>query len=132
MSMNDPIADFLTRLRNAGAAHHATCAMASSRMKEELARILEEEGYVEDSSVEGEAPKRTLTVRLKYGVDGKSAIHGLRRHSSPGRRVYRGKDELPKVLDGLGVSIISTSKGIMTDAQARTQRVGGEVLCEVW
>jgi small subunit ribosomal protein S8 len=132
MSMTDPIADFLTRIRNAGAARHATCEMGASRMKEELARILQAEGYIEGFDVSGEGTKRTLAVRLKYAPGGSSVIHGLKRYSSPGRRVYRGATDLPKMLGGLGISIVSTSRGIMTDAQARRQKVGGEVLCQVW
>lgn len=132
MSMNDPIADFLTRVRNAGAARHATCTIPASRMKEELSRILQSEGYIEGFDSEGEGPHRKLVLRLRYGPDGESAIQGLQRFSKPGRRIYRSKDEIPHVLGGLGVSIVSTSRGIMTDHQAREQRVGGEVLCQVW
>ena len=132
MSMTDPIADFLTRLRNAGAARHASCEMGASRMKEELARILQAEGYLEGLELVGEGARRTMRVRLKYGPGGAPVIRGLQRYSRPGRRAYRSVTELPKVLGGLGISIVSTSRGIMTDAQARRERVGGEVLCQVW
>jgi small subunit ribosomal protein S8 len=132
MSMTDPIADFLTRIRNAGAARHATCAMGASRMKAELARILQAEGYLEGFDLSGEGTRRTLSVRLKYAPGGAPVIKGLLRYSRPGRRTYRGAADLPKVLGGLGVSIVSTSRGIMTDVQARRERVGGEVLCQVW
>lgn len=132
MSMTDPIADFLTRIRNAGAARHASCQMGASRMKEELARLLQAEGYIEGFELAGEGAKRTITVRLKYAAGGAPVIQGLQRYSRPGRRVYRGSSDLPQVLGGMGISIVSTSRGIMTGAQARRQNVGGEVLCQVW
>ena len=132
MSMQDPIADFLTRVRNAGAARHVTCEMGASRMKEQLAKLLVESGYLGSAAVEGDGPQRTLRVGLKYGADGQPVIRGIERVSRPGRRVYRGADELPKVLGGLGTSILSTSRGIMTDEKARSQNVGGEIICNVW
>ncbi len=132
MSVNDPIADFLTRIRNAHMAKHETVEMPHSKMKAELARILKQEGYVEDFSERGNGAERKLTIRLKYGPDGQRAIAGLRRMSRPGRRVYRKQQSIPRVLDGLGVAILSTSQGILTDHQARRQGIGGEVLCFVY
>ena len=132
MSMTDPIADFLTRIRNALMAKHDSLVVSGSRMKERLARILQEEGYVESWSVEGEVPRRELRVQLKYGPDGERVIRGLKRVSRPGRRVFCSAKDLAPVLNGLGISIVSTSRGVMTDRAAREQRVGGEVLCNVW
>ena len=132
MAVNDPIADFLTRLRNAQMAKHDAVEMPHSRMKAELARILEQEGYIGGFSEKGSGAERVLVVELKYGPDGERAIAGLRRMSRPGRRVYRKQKEIPRVLDGLGVAILSTSQGILTDHQARSRGVGGEVLCFVY
>jgi small subunit ribosomal protein S8 len=130
--MQDPIADFLTRVRNAGAARHVTCDVGASRLKEQLAKLLVEAGYIESFSVSGDGASRSVSLRLKYGADGQPVIRGIDRVSRPGRRVYRGADALPKVLGGLGTSIVSTSRGIMTDVQARSLNVGGEILCNVW
>ena len=130
MSMSDPIADMLTRIRNAQSASKAEVKMPSSKTKTAIAKLLKEEGYVAEvgtSEVEG---KPTLTVQLKY-FEGKPVIESVKRISRPGLRVYRGAEELPKVLGGLGVAIISTSKGIMSDRAARKAGVGGEVLCYV-
>jgi small subunit ribosomal protein S8 len=132
MSVNDPIADFLTRIRNAGMARHETTAMPHSKMKVEMARILKEQGYIEDYSEKGAGAEKKLVVRLKYGPDGQRAIAGLRRMSRPGRRVYRKQARIPRVLDGLGVAILSTSRGILTDHEARRAGIGGEVLCFVY
>ncbi len=132
MSVNDPIADFLTRIRNAGMAKHKTVEIPNSRMKANLARILKEEGYIEDYSESGSGAEAKLTIELKYGPDGQRAITGLRRMSRPGRRVYRKQSDIPRVLDGLGVAILSTSRGILTDHTARRQGIGGEVLCFVY
>ena len=132
MSVNDPIADFLTRIRNAGMAKHNTVEIPNSRMKANLARILKEEGYVADYSESGSGAEAKLTIELKYGPDGQRAITGLRRMSRPGRRVYRKQSDIPRVLDGLGVAILSTSRGILTDHTARRQGIGGEVLCFVY
>ena len=132
MSVNDPIADFLTRIRNAGMAKHKTVEIPNSRMKANLARILKEEGYIEDYSESGSGAESKLTIELKYGPDGQRAITGLRRMSRPGRRVYRKQSDIPRVLDGLGVAILSTSRGILTDHTARRQGIGGEVLCFVY
>jgi len=132
MAVNDPIADFLTRLRNAQMAKHDAVEIPHSRVKAEIARILEQEGYIGGFSEKGSGAERVLVVELKYGPDGERAIAGLRRMSRPGRRVYRKQKEIPRVLDGLGVAILSTSQGILTDHQARSRGVGGEVLCFVY
>jgi small subunit ribosomal protein S8 len=132
MSVNDPIADFLTRIRNAGMARHDAVAMPHSKMKVEVARILTEQGYISGYHERGEGVKKELVVELKYGPDGRRAISGLRRMSRPGRRVYRKQTNIPRVLDGLGVAILSTSRGILTDQEARRAGIGGEVLCFVY
>ncbi len=129
MSMSDPIADQLTRIRNAAAVRKKQVAMPSSKKKVALAKILKDEGYIKDYSVSGET-KPVLTIDLKY-YEGKSVIAEIKRVSRPGLRVYKPKKDLPKVLNGLGVAIISTSKGLMTDRQARTEGHGGEILCFV-
>jgi small subunit ribosomal protein S8 len=131
MTMTDPIADMLTRLRNASMAGKDDVIMPASKLKEQLAVILEREGFVEGYSIEGEV-KRTLTVRLKYGPSREKTISGLRRISKPGRRVYVGRGEVPRVQGGLGLAIISTSQGLLTDRQAKKEGVGGEVLAYVW
>lgn len=131
MSITDPIADFLTRIRNGLQARKTTVDIPRSNPKVEMARILKEEGYIIDYRVEEDGPKATIIVTLKYGPDGNSIIRTLRRVSSPGRRVYKGSAELKPVINGIGIAIISTSKGMMTDVDAREQGVGGEVLCEV-
>jgi small subunit ribosomal protein S8 len=132
MSVNDPIADFLTRIRNAHMAKHETVEIPHSRMKAEIARIFKEEGYISDISEKGSGAEKRLVVQLKYGPDGQRAIAGLRRMSRPGRRVYRKQKDIPRVLDGLGVAILSTSQGILTDHEARRMGVGGEILCFVY
>ena len=130
--MTDPIADMLTRIRNAALARHERAEMPHSNLKEHLAGVLKGEGFIDDVRVsEGEGPK-TLTLVLRYGRDRQSAIDGLRRVSTPGRRVYVRHDRIPRVRSGMGVSILSTSRGVMTDKEARRQRVGGELLCEIW
>jgi small subunit ribosomal protein S8 len=132
MSVNDPIADFLTRIRNAGMAKHETVVMPHSRMKTDIARILKEQGYIEGYSERGAGAEKKLVIELKYGPDGQRGISGLRRMSRPGRRVYRKQANIPRVLDGLGVAILSTSHGILTDHEARRAGIGGEVLCFVY
>jgi small subunit ribosomal protein S8 len=132
MSVNDPIADFLTRIRNAHMAKHERVEIPHSRMKAEIARIFKEEGYISDFSEKGSGAEKRLVVQLKYGPDGQRAIAGLRRMSRPGRRVYRKQKDIPRVLDGLGVAILSTSQGILTDHEARRMGVGGEILCFVY
>jgi len=131
MSMTDPISDMLTRIRNGQKARKVSVAMPSSQLKVAVAQVLAAEGYVEGVAVEGEGPKRTLTVTLKYH-DGAPVIERLERASRPGLRYYAAATELPKVQGGLGVAIVSTSKGVMTDRQARSQGHGGEVLCLVY
>jgi len=130
MSMTDPIADFLTRIRNGQAAARAEVTLPSSKVKLALAKVLKEEGYIEDFSIGNDEGKPVLQVQLKY-YQGRPVIDRLERVSRPGLRVYRGKDELPQILGGLGVAIISTSQGMMTDRQARAAGHGGEVLCIV-
>ena len=130
--MTDPIADMLTRLRNGALARHDRVEMPHSRLKQHLAEVLKGEGYVDDvRTSEGEGQK-VLTVILRYGRDKSSAIDGIKRVSTPGRRVYVRHDRIGKVCSGMGVSILSTSRGVMTDKEAKKQRVGGELLCEVW
>lgn len=131
MSMHDPIADLLTRIRNAQQARHAEVEVPGSRLKQDVARVLKEEGYIEDFSVTaGEGGKSSLKIRLKY-YQGRPVIDEIKRVSRPGLRIYRGKDELPRVRGGYGVAIISTSHGLMSDRAARAAGHGGEVLCEV-
>lgn len=135
--INDPIADMLTRIRNAMMAGHADVAMPSSNIKKEIARILKEEGFIEDFSVnEGEKPSQvTLQIKIKYAGERRSrkpVITGIERVSRPGRRVYTRHDEIPWVLSGMGISILSTPKGVMTGQRARQEGVGGEILCKVW
>jgi small subunit ribosomal protein S8 len=130
MSMSDPIADFLTRIRNGQLSGKPEVAIPASRIKLALAKVLKDEGYIEDFAVDGEAAKPTVKVRLKY-YQGRPVIERIERVSRPGLRVYKAKDELPKILGGMGVAIISTSQGVMTDRQARAAGHGGEVLCIV-
>ncbi|MEP0773911.1 MAG: 30S ribosomal protein S8 [Acidobacteriota bacterium] len=132
MTMTDPIADYLTRVRNSLAAGKDRCDVPASRIKLELSKILQEEGFIRSFKVVDEGPQRTLRVYLRYSSEGEPAIHGLERVSRPGRRVYRAVDDLPKVRGGIGVAVVSTSKGLMTDARARELRLGGEVMCRVW
>lgn len=131
-AVNDPIADFLTRIRNAGMANHNVVEIPHSVLKRELARILRDEGYIADFSEKGAGSEARLVIELRYAPDGQRAIQGLRRMSRPGRRVYRKKKDIPRVLDGLGVAVLSTSRGLMTDHEARRVGVGGEVLCFVY
>lgn len=131
--MTDPIADLLTRIRNATLARHDRVCLPSSKLKHAVAELLKNEGYVADVHVVPETkPTPTLTIVLKYGRDRRCAIDGLRRVSRPGRRVYVRHDRIPDVLRGMGVAILSTSRGVMTDKDARRHRLGGELLCEVW
>ena len=132
MHITDPIADMLTRIRNAGAARHATVEVPASSMKKAIAQILLDEGYIKAFEVVENGTQGTIKITLKYSANKEKAISGLRRVSKPGLRVYAGADELPRVLKGLGVAIISTSKGVMTDKKARELHVGGEVLAFVW
>ena len=133
MTTSDPIADMLTRIRNANTAKHDTVDVPSSKMKLAIAEILLKEGYIKKYDVVEEGSFKTIKITLKYGEDkDEKIITGLKRISKPGLRVYAGKDELPKVLGGLGVAIISTNNGVLTDKEARAAGVGGEVLCFVW
>ena len=129
--MSDPISDMLTRIRNANALKYEKVKMPSSKMKAEIASILKEEGFIADFKVKGNV-KKELTITLKYAADGTRVISGLKKISKPGLRVNVGADKLPRVLKGLGIAIISTSQGVMTDAKARTLGIGGEVLAYVW
>ena len=130
MSMTDPIADFLTRIRNGQRSGKTEVGMPSSRMKLALAKVLKDEGYIDDFGIAEDGDKPTLTVRLKY-YQGRPVIDRLERVSRPGLRVYKGKDDLPRVLGGMGVAIVSTSRGVMTDREARAGGHGGEILCIV-
>jgi small subunit ribosomal protein S8 len=131
--MTDPIADMLTRIRNAALVRHERTEMPHSRLKEHVATVLKAEGFIDDVRVsEGDDDRKTLTLILRYGRDRQSAIDGLKRVSTPGRRVYVRHDRIDRVCSGMGISILSTSRGVMTDREARRQRVGGELLCEIW
>ena len=132
MTMTDPIADMLTRIRNANVVKHETVDVPASNMKKELSRILLEEGFIRGYDVIEDGKQGRIRIQLKYGQSGERVISGLKRISKPGMRVYAAKDEIPKVLNGLGISVISTSKGVLTDKQARKENVGGEVICYVW
>jgi len=128
----DPIADMLTRIRNANMALHPEVSMPASKLKEEIARILASEGFVDSYKVEPARVGTQLTLRLRYGRDRSRVLHGVKRVSKPGNRVYRGAGAIPRVNGGIGVAIVSTSQGLLTDREARRRKVGGEVLCEVW
>ncbi len=135
--MTDPVADMLTRIRNASLARHEITLVPASKLKKHIAEILKLEGYIADVRDAEEAPGagaagKQIAVVLKYGRDRKGAIDGIKRVSRPGRRVYVSHDSIPRVLSGLGISILSTSRGVMSDREARRQKVGGELLCEVW
>lgn len=130
--MTDPIADMLTRIRNANLVRHEKVEVPASKMKRAIAEILKNEGYIRDAEYIQDGPQGTIRLFLKYGKNNERVITGLKRISKPGRRVYVGHADLPRVLGGLGIAIISTSKGIMTDREARKLGVGGEVICYVW
>ncbi len=133
MAANDTIADMLTRIRNANLARHQTTEVPSTKMTRSIAKVLQEEGFISDFHEEGEGVKRNLIVSLKYKGKGRQPIiNALQRVSKPGLRVYSNRKDLPRVLGGIGIAIISTSSGIMTDREARQQGLGGEVLCYVW
>jgi small subunit ribosomal protein S8 len=132
MTMTDPISDLLTRIRNAHLAKHDRFDVPASKLKAELCRVLKDAGFVQDFRVIEGVPQGTLRVYLRYDEGGTPAIQHLHRVSKPGRRVYRKADDLRPVRNGLGVGIVSTSQGVLTDAEARQRRVGGEVLCEIW
>lgn len=132
MSMTDPIADLLTRIRNANTIRMAHCDVPASRMKRGIVDVLKQQGYIRDYRVIEDGVQGSLRVYLKYGPDGEFIINSIQRVSKPGRRVYTGAEGIPKVLNGLGISILSTSRGVLSDGDARTQHIGGEVLAEVW
>ena len=130
--MTDPIADMLTRVRNASSVQHDTVDIPASNIKKEIARILLEEGYIKGYDVIEDGKQGLIRMQLKYGKNGEKVITGIKKISKPGMRVYADRNNVPKVLNGIGISVISTSKGIVTDKQARELGVGGEVLCFVW
>lgn len=134
MTMTDPIADMLTRIRNANVAFHDEVAMPSSKVKEALAGILQREGYIESFEVveQTDRPGKKLTIAMKYTPDRRRTISGLKRVSKPGLRVYTKSTDVPRVLGGMGIAVLSTNQGLMTDREARQNRVGGEILCHVW
>ncbi len=130
--MTDPIADMLIRIKNALMARHKSVTVPASKIKLEIVRILKEEGYIEDYEYIKEEPQPKIKINLKYDENKRPVIAGVKRVSKPGRRIYRGYRDLPKVLNGFGIAIISTSQGIMTDHEARKRKIGGEILCEIW
>ena len=132
MSMTDPLADMLTRIRNASTARHEKVDMPASKLKLEIARILKEEGYIKNYKFTKDEKQGVIRIFLKYEESKRPVIEGIRRLSTPGRRTYAGAQDIPRVLGGLGITIVSTSKGVMTDQQARQLKVGGEILCSVW
>lgn len=132
MVLTDPIADMLTRIRNANMAEKQVVAMPHSKMKSEIARILKAEGFIKDYTMENEGGKAVLNVFLKYTIEREPVVQGLRRISKPSCRKYVNSEEVPRVLGGIGIAILSTSSGVMTDASAREKKIGGEVLCYVW
>jgi len=132
MTMTDPIADLLTRLRNACLARHPKLEVPASRIKREILQLLKQEGYIADFSDASEGAPAILRVVLKYGPEGRPVITGLRRISTPGRRVYAGAREIPRVLGGLGINIVTTSRGLMTGRECAREGLGGEIVCEVW
>ena len=132
MSMSDPIADLLTRVRNAAQARQATVDVPASKLKAEICRVLKEEGYISEYTIVAEPLPGSIRIHLKYARDRKSVVQGLKRVSKPSLRVYVGSQEIKPVCSGLGISILSTSEGVMTGKKARNAKVGGEVICEVW
>jgi small subunit ribosomal protein S8 len=132
MSMSDPLADMITRIRNAGMVNFRTVDMPLSTLKAGVAKVLKDEGFIEDYQILKDTVQGTIRINLKYGANGEKVVTGLSRVSKPGKRVYVKADKIPKVMSGLGIAVLSTSKGIITDQQARQLGVGGEVLCNVW
>lgn len=132
MTMTDPIADMLTRIRNANTVGHATVDIPTSKMKKSIADILEREGYIKGYNIIDDGVQGTIRVQMKYGADKEKVINGIKKISKPGLKVYAKRDEVPKVLGGLGIAIISTSNGVISDKEARKLGVGGEVICYVW
>lgn len=132
MTMTDPIADMLTRIRNSLRASHETVDVPSSKMKVNIAKVMKTEGYIKNFKIVSEGRDKRLRIFLRYDEEGLSIISGLKRISKPSCRVYKGSDDIPKILNGYGISIVSTSKGLMTDKEAREAHVGGEILCSLW
>jgi small subunit ribosomal protein S8 len=132
MSFTDPIGDMLTRIRNASSARHEKCLVPASRLKVKIAEVLKEEGFIKDFLVHQEGPQGAITILLKYSADREPAIGVIKRVSKPGLRRYVPTDSIPRVLNGMGIAILSTSKGVMVDRDARKQKVGGELICTVW
>lgn len=132
MTMTDPIADLLTRIRNGQQARHDEIKVVSSKAKLAIVKILKEEGFISDFAVEADTPRDVVKLKLRYGRDGAGAIHGIRRESTPGRRVYVTAKEIPEVRSGLGLAIVSTSRGVLAGHLARESNVGGELICTVW
>ncbi|MGI6655906.1 MAG: 30S ribosomal protein S8 [Desulfobulbus sp.] len=132
MSMSDPLADMLTRIRNATESHFSSVEMPSSNIKVNVAKVLKAEGYINDYSVDNTGKQKTLTVELKYGPHNEKVITGIKRVSKPGCRRYTSSREVPQVMSGLGIAILTTSQGVITDKEARLRNIGGEILCEVW
>lgn len=132
MSMNDPIADMLTRLRNANQAMHKETSIPASKIKLGIIKILKDHGFISDYVVEEDGPKKTIKVTMKYGPNKEFVLQGVKRMSRGGRRYYVNRDNVPRVQGGLGVAILTTSQGILTDAEARKQGIGGELICKVW
>ncbi len=132
MSMSDPLADMITRIRNAVMVNFRTVEVPLSTLKVGVAKVLKDEGFIEDYQILKETVQGTMRINLKYGANGEKVVTGLRRVSKPGKRIYVKSDKIPKVMSGLGIAVLSTSKGIITDRQARQLGVGGEVLCNVW
>jgi len=132
MSFTDPIGDMLTRIRNASSARHEKCLVPLSRLKVKIAEVLKEEGFIKDFLVHQEGPQGAITILLKYSADREPAIGTIKRVSKPGLRRYVPTDSIPRVLNGMGIAILSTSKGVMVDREARKQKVGGELICTVW
>ena len=132
MSMTDPVADMLTRIRNASRARHEKCLVPSSRLKIRLAEVLKDEGFIKDYLVHQDGPQGAITILLKYDADREPAISDIKRVSKPGLRRYVPTDSIPRILNGMGIAILSTSKGVMVDREARKQKVGGELICTVW
>jgi small subunit ribosomal protein S8 len=132
MSFTDPIGDMLTRIRNASSARHEKCLVPRSSLKVRIAEVLKEEGFIKDFLVHEEGPQGAITILLKYSADREPAISDIKRVSKPGLRRYVPTDSIPRVLYGMGIAILSTSKGVLVDREARTQKVGGELICTVW
>jgi small subunit ribosomal protein S8 len=132
MSMTDPVADMLTRIRNASSARHEKCLVPRSRLKVRIAEVLKEEGFIKDYLVHEDGPQGAITILLKYNADREPAISDIKRVSKPGLRRYVPTGSIPRVLNGMGIAILSTSKGVMADREARKQKVGGELICTVW